>query len=326
MTTFGRMLVTVLVAVLLVGVTIIAGHYLRAPEPAVPGLPEPSAEREPAPREPEAPPVVSEPAPTEHAPAEAPPGPEAPSPTEPEPSGPGAALADEGLALVAEGRKLDAQKVLSEALRTGVSGARGREARDALNRLGEAIQLSWRREPADPQAKVYVVEPGDTLIGIGQRFLIPYQLVMRLNRLTSDRINAGQNLKVLQGPIDVEVVKSAFEVRAWLGEVCVQVWPAGVGANNSTPEGVFVVQKKIRNPPYQPQHRPPEDFRPAGHPENPLGTRWIDIGNHYGLHGTVEPESIGRPVSEGCIRMHNRDVEQLYDLVVSGATKVTVRP
>ena len=60
-------------------------------------------------------------------------------------------------------------------------------------------------------------------------------------------------------------------------------------------------------------------------PITPWAYAWIDIGNHYGLHGTIDPTSIGHAASEGCIRLNNKDVEELFDLVVPGSTKVTIK-
>lgn len=49
-----------------------------------------------------------------------------------------------------------------------------------------------------------------------------------------------------------------------------------------------------------------------------LGTRRLDLGDGYGIHGTDEPQSIGQSVSHGCIRLRNEDVEQLYPMVAVG--------
>lgn len=49
-----------------------------------------------------------------------------------------------------------------------------------------------------------------------------------------------------------------------------------------------------------------------------LGTRRLDLGDGYGIHGTNEPASIGRSVSHGCIRLLNSDIEKLYDMVPVG--------
>lgn len=58
-----------------------------------------------------------------------------------------------------------------------------------------------------------------------------------------------------------------------------------------------------------------------------FGTRWMGLNvpwGIYGIHGTNKPWSIGRRESAGCIRMHNRDVEELFNWVPTG-TPVTIR-
>lgn len=49
-----------------------------------------------------------------------------------------------------------------------------------------------------------------------------------------------------------------------------------------------------------------------------LGTRRLELGDGYGIHGTDHPESIGRSVSHGCVRMRNEDIERLYPMVSVG--------
>jgi lipoprotein-anchoring transpeptidase ErfK/SrfK len=49
-----------------------------------------------------------------------------------------------------------------------------------------------------------------------------------------------------------------------------------------------------------------------------LGTRRLDLGDGYGIHGTDDPESIGHSVSHGCVRLHNEDVQTLYPMVPVG--------
>ena len=71
--------------------------------------------------------------------------------------------------------------------------------------------------------------------------------------------------------------------------------------SNPTPKGNFTIINK------------------APDPKGPFGTRWLGLSKpHYGIHGTNNPASIGKAVSKGCIRMHNRDVEELYSLVPVG--------
>ena len=49
-----------------------------------------------------------------------------------------------------------------------------------------------------------------------------------------------------------------------------------------------------------------------------LGTRRLELGDGYGIHGTDQPQSIGRSVSHGCVRMRNEDIERLYPMVAVG--------
>lgn len=61
----------------------------------------------------------------------------------------------------------------------------------------------------------------------------------------------------------------------------------------------------------------------AAGPNNPVGLVWIDIDKeHYGLHGTPEPETIGVSSSHGCVRLTNWDAVRLAGLVKTGTTVV----
>lgn len=88
-----------------------------------------------------------------------------------------------------------------------------------------------------------------------------------------------------------------------------------------TPLGQFKIVSRLQNPWYTPDDE--EAVEPG--PRNPLGTRWLGINKpSYGLHGTKEPDSIGTRASEGCLRLHNSDIERLYRHVGKG-TKVIIK-
>jgi lipoprotein-anchoring transpeptidase ErfK/SrfK len=60
-------------------------------------------------------------------------------------------------------------------------------------------------------------------------------------------------------------------------------------------------------------------------PNNPVGVVWVDINKeHFGLHGTPEPSTVGRTESHGCVRLTNWDATRLGKLVAPG-TKVTIQ-
>jgi lipoprotein-anchoring transpeptidase ErfK/SrfK len=95
----------------------------------------------------------------------------------------------------------------------------------------------------------------------------------------------------------------------------VKIYPVAVGAAATpSPTGSFTVAARLSHPTWY----GPGRVVPPGK-SNPLGPRWIGLSRKgYGIHGTSNPRSIGRPASHGCIRMHNADVEELFGLVAIG--------
>jgi lipoprotein-anchoring transpeptidase ErfK/SrfK len=105
----------------------------------------------------------------------------------------------------------------------------------------------------------------------------------------------------------------------------------GVGREGFTWSGVRNVERKAEWPDWYPpsamlKRQPYLPRMTAGGPGNPLGARAMYIGGtDYRIHGTNNPETIGKNVSSGCIRMTNEDVIDLYSRVKVGA-KVVVLP
>jgi len=95
----------------------------------------------------------------------------------------------------------------------------------------------------------------------------------------------------------------------------VRLYDTAVGAAKSpSPVGDFAIVTRIPNP----THYAPGKVTPPGK-SNPLGTRWLGLTiKGYGIHGTNVPGSIGKAASHGCIRMRNRDVEELFESVSVG--------
>ncbi|QGU96116.1 L,D-transpeptidase family protein [Clostridium bovifaecis] len=81
-------------------------------------------------------------------------------------------------------------------------------------------------------------------------------------------------------------------------------YPIAVGKPSTpTPRGTFRIINKA--------------FNPGG----PFGARWLGLSRKgYGIHGTNNPASIGKAVSNGCIRLHNPNIIELYNLVPVGTS------
>ena len=91
-------------------------------------------------------------------------------------------------------------------------------------------------------------------------------------------------------------------------------------------DGEFVIDVRQEQPDWQ---KPGQPVVPYGDPENPLGDRWLGFRDTpeyqgFGIHGTHDPDSIGKQESQGCIRLRNEDVIFLYRIVPMG-TKVYIR-
>lgn len=101
-----------------------------------------------------------------------------------------------------------------------------------------------------------------------------------------------------------------------LGDRLIRRYPVAIGSPTTpSPLGHYRIVVEVPNPTWYPSGRPPV---PPG-PANPVGTRWLGLNAPgLGIHGTNNPSSIGHAVSGGCIRMYNRDVEELSAAIDPG--------
>jgi lipoprotein-anchoring transpeptidase ErfK/SrfK len=96
-----------------------------------------------------------------------------------------------------------------------------------------------------------------------------------------------------------------------------KVYTVAVGKPTTpSPSGTFTIARRVKNPSYSHNGK---TVLPG--PGNPVGTRWMGLSvKGYGIHGTNEPKSIGKAASHGCIRMAQKDLEEMYELVSVGET------
>ncbi len=99
-------------------------------------------------------------------------------------------------------------------------------------------------------------------------------------------------------------------------------YPIAVGSLAEDWTGVEFVSDRKVNPTWVPvavYGEPPKPATPGGDPANPLGPRALYLGRTlWRIHGTPAPTSIGAAVSNGCIRMHNEHIVDLYERVMIG--------
>lgn len=246
------------------------------------------------------------------------------------------------------GDLLAARDILNNAL-ADLDAVGQEAARSMLREINQEVVYSARRFTKDPFGGTYAVQSGDWLAKIARNYSVTPELLMRLNNLTDPRrLRAGSTIKIIRGPFHAVVSKKDFRLDLYLGgtpdqkpadpadpaPMYVASFPVGLGENDSTPTGRWTVKpdNKIKNPTYYSPRG--EGVIEGDDPKNPLGEYWIGLegveGNavgqeSYGVHGTIEPETIGKQASLGCIRLRNEDVAAVFEALVESKSTVLVK-
>ncbi|MDR3586206.1 MAG: L,D-transpeptidase [Desulfosporosinus sp.] len=106
-------------------------------------------------------------------------------------------------------------------------------------------------------------------------------------------------------PLFISIDKENHLLAVMSGNRIMRRYSVAVGENDTTPEGTLNISKKVMNP---------DKIVPIS--DNVYGTRAMELSNlNYAVHGTNTPSSIGKDVSQGCIRLNNSDMEDLYSII-----------
>jgi lipoprotein-anchoring transpeptidase ErfK/SrfK len=165
-------------------------------------------------------------------------------------------------------------------------------------------------------ALLKALNPGARLDHPGEKIVVP------------NVVNVGPKGEVTN--IEIDKAQSVLRGYGMDGKLIV-VYPASIGSEeNPSPRGKMTVKGVARNPKYS--YRPDKNFQQQGNlgpltlppgPNGPVGSIWIDLTKEtYGIHGTANPELVGKTLSHGCVRLTNWDAEELGRLVKFG-TKVS---
>ena len=130
----------------------------------------------------------------------------------------------------------------------------------------------------------------------------------------------------------IVVSKAGKTLKAYRGDELVALFTVSSGSSEfPLPIGEWDILGEAYNPPYS--YDPEvlgegegETYTLAPGPNSPVGVVWIDLSKeHYGIHGTPDPETIGRAQSSGCVRLTNWDAARLAGMV-SQSTQVIFEP
>lgn len=186
------------------------------------------------------------------------------------------------------------------------------KAEDGIGRINMSLILS--PQPGG-ESFIYKVEAGDNLTGISQKFNTTIDFIMEVNRLTTPMLRPGQGLKILNSKFSMRVSKRENRLYLENNGKLVKVYKVATGKDDSTPEGKFTIVNKLKDPTWYTAGA----IVPPGSSENILGSRWLGLSEKgYGLHGTSNPADIGGYVTNGCVRLLEEDLQEIYKLVPIG--------
>lgn len=255
-------------------------------------------------------------------------------------------------------KPVEARAQLNKVLMDPRTSAKDRAGvRQYMAQINQDLVFSPTVFASDPIAEKYTVVSGDNLVKIARKTssVTESTLIARINRMSNpNALQVGQSLKIIKGPFHAVVSKSGYRMDIYSGSapspssldmsglpegaepgwMYICSFPVGLGEKDGTPIANFAVKEnKLVNPTWA-NPRTGESFG-ADDPKNPIGERWIGLAGldekskgyaKYGIHGTIQPESIGNNMSMGCVRMRAEDVEIVYELLMPKVSVVKIVP
>ena len=230
-----------------------------------------------------------------------------------------------------EGKLAEAQLALSTLYANpNLPADQAKQITELLDQLAGTVIYS-RQSYLEPP---YVVQPGDTIDRIAQRYRVPWQLLARINGLmppgtpNSDDLlkdqplAPGKQLKVVQGPFDAVVQLDKRQLTLMVQNRYAGRFSIGVGRDQPKLDGQYTVGEKKLNPTY---YGPDGITISPNDPKNPLGGAWIGLTDRIGIHGAADPQSVGRDDNRGTICVGDRDLQDLYGILSVGSRVTIVR-
>jgi len=255
---------------------------------------------------------------------------------------------------MASNKLVEARTLLNKALFDRRLPAEERRAlRSQIAAINETLVFGPGVAAGDPLTDTYVIQSGDSLVTLTRKQGLPvdWRFIQRINKIVRpEALRVGQKIKIVRAPFHAIVHKSDFRVDLYMGDppssgattgpdgqdsswTYIRSFPVGLGESNGTPEGLFVVRPKSKlvNPRWV-NPRTGEVFE-AENLKNPIGEHWLGLDGAeeatkkfaaYGMHGTIDPASVGKSMSMGCVRLLSDDIATVYEMLTERISTVKI--
>jgi hypothetical protein len=205
---------------------------------------------------------------------------------------------------------LDVHRVLSQFCDSpGLSPEENRQLLDALYRVAGAVIYS--RDPVlEP---LYVVQPGENLVQIAERYRVPWSLLAHINGLPDpEHVPPGQRLKVVRGPFAALIRLDRCQMTLLLNDRFAGQFHIGLGLQPPPMEGTYQVVKKNNQ-----WDEPAAGVPPVTNPADPQGRRIVLFNqmNQLTIQAALPPQ-IGRADGPGSIGLLPVDMDSAWDIFV----------
>lgn len=201
---------------------------------------------------------------------------------------------------------------------------------------GEHVFHTSQIQPVIGRRASHIIGSQDTLLKIARRYSLGYNELIELYPQYDPWLPPqGKRLELPTERILPEarrqgIVINLAELRLYYfhrqnGIPMVTTYPVSIGtAEHQTPLGRYHIASKTIDPtwtvPTSLQHKYSFTSLPPG-PDNPLGKYWLGLSiRAYGIHGTDIAYSVGRTITQGCIRMYPEDIERFFGVVELGTS------
>ena len=229
-----------------------------------------------------------------------------------------------------EGKLAEAQLALSTLYgNPDLPAEQAKQITDLLDQLAGTVIYSRQHylEPA------YVAQPGDTLDNIAQKYNIPWQLLARINglmppgaiahRQPGKRSTASAGHGVESGARPVRRRRPSRQARTDADGPKPLRRPVSHRRRPRPAEARRRATRSATRCSTPPTTGPTASAISPNDPQNPLGSAWIGLTDRIGIHGTNDPQAIGRDDNRGAICVGDRDLQDLYGILSVGS-RVTI--